>query len=121
MFGAGLWRGRLRLALLCRGGLTGRTWGQESREERDGRGEVVVADADQEVDGIEVLFTTEAATEVGGGVDGRVELLADGTEEAEVAVALLVGPLQHAEDVLQGNLDRSRHAAGVVVNPDILT
>ena len=89
------------MALVC-----GRRWTRwkEGCEERDGRGEVVAADVDQEVDGIEVSFTTEASTEVGDGVDGRVEFLAAGTEEAEVAVAFLVGPLQHAEDVLQGNV-----------------
>ena len=84
----------------------GRRWarGKQRREVGDGRDEVVAADLHQEVDGIEVLFTTEAAAEVGDGVDRRVELLAEGTEEAEVAITFLVGPLQHAEDVRQGNL-----------------
>ncbi len=46
-------------------------------------------DSHDEIDGVEVLATPETAREVGARVRCRVELAADRTEEAEIAVALL--------------------------------
>jgi len=56
-------------------------------EEADGVEERESFNAHDEVDGIEVLIAPKAASEVGAGVRCGVELAADRTEEAEVAVA----------------------------------
>jgi hypothetical protein len=53
----------------------------------DGLKEGEPLEAHDEIDGIEVLAAAEAASEVGARVCCGVELAADRTEEAEVAVA----------------------------------
>lgn len=60
----------------------------------NGGDEVAVFDRHGQVDGVEVDFATEAARQVGAGIDHREELAAAGTEQTEPAVASLVRPLE---------------------------
>ena len=46
---------------------------QQGRELTDGRAEITGLNVDHEVDGVEVPFATEAASEIGLGIDGGVE------------------------------------------------
>jgi hypothetical protein len=60
----------------------------------DGLEEVASLDDHDEVDGVEVALTTEAAAEIGAWIGGRIELFADGTEEAEDAFASFARPAE---------------------------
>ena len=55
-----------------------------------------------EVNGVEILLTTEAPGEIGPGVDGGVELVAEGAEEAKEALGDLVWD---SEDVGDDGVD----------------
>jgi len=59
---------------------------------------------DHEVDGVVVPFAAETAPEIGLGVHCGVELLTAWTEKADVAIARLVPPPEHAKHVRQENL-----------------
>jgi hypothetical protein len=71
----------------------------------DGFDEVPSGGLHGEVDGVEVLFATETATQVGLRVDGRLGFVATRADELEPAFAAFNGPLKVLSDgPLQGNL-----------------
>lgn len=69
-------------------------------QEIDGRDEVATANQHDQVDGVVVALTAETASEVGAWVDGREEFLATWAEEAESPLAVLVGPSESRDEVL---------------------
>ena len=60
--------------------------------------EAVPFDGHDHVDGVEVALAAEAPGEVGVGVDGRIEVVAPGTHEAEPAIMGLVDDLEDIGD-----------------------
>jgi hypothetical protein len=72
-------------------------------EVADGVEEGRFLDGDDEVDGVEVFLTAEAPREVGSGIGGGVELVAEGAEEAEEPIAGFGGDVEMAEDVPDGD------------------
>ena len=81
---------------------------EERLEEMDGFYEITAANDHDEVDGIEVGFAAEATSEIGARIDSRTELLADRTQECQLAVALFVRPTEafeqtrHVDVIAQG-------------------
>ena len=61
-------------------------------------------DGDDEIDGVVVLSTPKAACEVGAGVGGGVEVVADGAKEAEVAFHFLCRDVEVADHVIDGDV-----------------
>jgi hypothetical protein len=60
--------------------------------------ETVAFDGHDHIDGVEVALATEASGEVGVGVDGGVEVMAQRAHEAEAAVMGLVEQFEHLGD-----------------------
>jgi hypothetical protein len=56
--------------------------------------EVRLLYSDREIDGVEVGFAVEAATEIGAGIDGGMILVAARTEERQLSLAHFVRPLE---------------------------
>jgi hypothetical protein len=67
-------------------------------DQLNGLPEVAGFDGHDHVDGIEVFLTPEAAGEVGFWVCGGLELRAQGTQKAEVAVRDFAGDAQKVRD-----------------------
>jgi hypothetical protein len=60
--------------------------------------EVAASDGHNHVDGIEVLLTPKTPGQVSFGVGGSVELGAQGTEKAEIAIRDLAGKAKEVRD-----------------------
>ena len=83
-------------------GIGGQGWSgprvEEGKKEIDSFFEGEVPLGHDEVDGVKVFVAPEAPGEVGLRVSGRVELVADGAEEAEEALGDLVRDEEHLGD-----------------------
>ena len=78
---------------------------QEVGEEVDGLDEVTLGGQHHEVDSVEVLFTAEAAAQIGLGIDGGQRLTATRADEAETSLPAFAVPVQMVgDDTLQGDL-----------------
>jgi hypothetical protein len=73
-------------------------------EEVDGGDEVVLPDGHDQVDGVEVALAAKATAQISTRVDCGVEFFAPGAEKAAASLALLVGPLQLIEEVVNGDV-----------------
>src|SRR5208282_2963776 len=78
---------------------------QKVFEEVDRLDKVTSGDEHHEVDGVEVLLTSEATAQIRLGVDRGLRLAATRADEREPSFTLLAAPVQMLDDdTLQGNL-----------------
>ena len=70
----------------------------KSIDQVDGFTEIATLDGHDHVDGVEVLLATETPSQVVLGIGGGVELRAQGTQEAEVALRDLAGKTKEIGD-----------------------
>ena len=64
---------------------------------------VPVADCHREFDGVEVCAATKATSQVGATIDRRIGLIANRTDELELAMALLAWPAGLPNAPVDGN------------------
>ena len=96
-----------RVKVMSRGSVRSKASGagwQERFQVVDRGYEVALLHGHREIDGVEVDFATEAATEIRRRVDRRVALVATGTQEYQLSVAEFVRPLQSLQERGPGNV-----------------
>lgn len=85
----------------------------EPFEKPDSIEEAATTSEHREINGVEVPLTSEAAGEVGLRIRCSMEVVADRTEESEIAVSHLRGDAQSVDDPL-ANLDLVSKASQVI-------
>jgi hypothetical protein len=70
----------------------------ETIDQFNGLAEVAGPDDHDDIDGIEVFLTAEAACQIGFGIGGGLELRAEGTQKTEISVRDFAGDAQKISD-----------------------
>jgi hypothetical protein len=70
----------------------------EAVNQFNGLTEVAGFDGHDDIDGIEVFLTAEAACQIGFGIGGGLELRAEGTQKTEISVRDFAGDAQVISD-----------------------